>query len=79
MKDIYKKNQSMSLICASDAHGFLLCAWGRYLIVITPEELGSMLRPQGPDGIVRTITDVKPRYFKVTISCFLTKFRLINK
>ena len=53
------------MICASEAHGFLLFAWGRYLIVINPEELGSMLRPQGPDGIVKTITDVKPRYFKV--------------
>ena len=79
MKDIYKKNQSMSLICASEAHGFLLCAWGRYLIVINPEELGSMLRPQGPDRIVKTITDVKPRYFKVINLCFLTKFRLIQQ
>jgi hypothetical protein len=76
MKDIYKKNQSMSLMCASEVHGFLLCAWGRYLIVIMPEELGSMLRPQGPEGIVKTITDVKPRYFKVSISSILTKFRL---
>jgi len=67
MKDIYKKNQSMSLICASEVNGFLLCAWGRYVIVIMPEELGSMLRPQGPDGKVRNITDVKPRYFKVII------------
>jgi hypothetical protein len=79
MKDIYKKNQSMSLICASEAHGFLLCAWGRYLIMINPEELGSMLRPQGPDGIVKTITDVKPRYFKVINLCILTKFRLIQQ
>ena len=79
MKDIYKKNQSMSLICASDVHRFLLCAWGRYVIVIMPEELGSMLRPQGPDGIVRTITEVSPVYFKVTILCFLTKYRLIKQ
>jgi hypothetical protein len=68
MKDIYKKNQSMSLICASEVHGFLLCAWGCYLIVIMPEELGSMLRPQGFDRKLKTILDVKPRYFKVKIS-----------
>jgi hypothetical protein len=67
MKDIYKKNQSMSLMCASEVNGFLLCAWGHYVIVIMPEELGSMLKPQLPDGRVMTISDVKPRYFKVII------------
>ena len=67
MKDIYKKNQSMSLMCASEVHGFLLCAWGPYVIVIMAEELGFMLTPQGPDGRVKTISDVKPRYFKVII------------
>jgi hypothetical protein len=65
MKNIYKKNQSMSLMCASEVHGFLLCAWGPYVIVITPEELGSMLRPKGPDGKVKNIQDFWPRYFKV--------------
>ena len=72
MKDIYSKNQSMSLMCASEVHGFLLCAWGPYVIVITPEELGAMLRPQGPDVKVKNIQDVRPRYFKVR-SCIFNR------
>lgn len=59
----------MQLFVVSQVHGFLLCAYSNYLVVITPEELGSML-VTAPDRTIKTLKDLRLRFFKVKLNPF---------